>query len=188
MAGRFRVGGTVFTIPIFGPVQYAAGNLATGRAAPSPETCRREYRMNTATTPLQYLDRAMAALDDMGLVPADGDSQEAPIVALLEQIAELDAERVAAIARTLDKASLFNDTVREQVQSMDVGQRYEEITKAFDSIRDDAKTMVQQVEDGRLDTFERVANVWMKATRGDIASRFDRIKQVYLDVTAATND
>jgi hypothetical protein len=144
--------------------------------------------MNTATTPLQYLDRAMATLDDMGLVPAAGDSQEAPIVALLEQIAELDAERVAAIARTLDKASLFNDTVREQVQAMDVGQRYEEITKAFDSIRDDAKTMVQQVEDGRLDTFERVANVWMKATRGDIASRFDRIKQVYLDVTSATND
>lgn len=144
--------------------------------------------MNTATTPLQYLDRAMAALDDMGLVPAAGDSQEAPIVALLEQIADLDAERVAAIARTLDKASLFNDTVREQVQAMEVGQRYEEITQAFDSIRDDAKAMVRQVEDGRLDTFERVANVWMKVTRGDIASRFDRIKQVYLEVTAATHD
>jgi hypothetical protein len=109
-------------------------------------------------------------------------------VALLEQIADLDADRVAAIARTLDKASLFNDTVREQVQAMDVGERYEEITRAFDSIRDDAKTMVEQIEDGRLDTFERVSNVWMKVTRGDIAARFDKIKRTYLDVTAATND
>jgi len=48
--------------------------------------------------------------------------------------------------------------------------------------------MVEQIEDGRLDTFERISNVWMKVTRGDIASRFDKIKDVYLDVTAATND
>ena len=48
--------------------------------------------------------------------------------------------------------------------------------------------MVEQIEDGHLDTFERVSNVWMKVTRGDIASRFDKIKDVYLDVTDSTND
>jgi hypothetical protein len=137
---------------------------------------------------MQYLDKAMTALDDMGLVPADGDSQEAPIMSLLDQITDLDSDRVAAIARTLDKSSLFNDVVRQQVQAMDIGERYEDITNAFNSIRDDAKTMVEQIEDGRLDTFERVSNVWMKVTRGDIASRFDKIKETYLDVTASTND
>jgi hypothetical protein len=137
---------------------------------------------------MQYLDKAMNALHDMGLVPDDGSDQEAPIIALLNQISDLDETRVTAIARTLDKASLFNDVVREQVQAMEIGERYEEITAAFNSIRDDAKSMVEQIEDGRLDTFERISNVWMKATRGDIASRFDKIKETYLDVTASTND
>jgi hypothetical protein len=71
---------------------------------------------------------------------------------------------------------------------MEIGERYEKITEAFNSIRDDAKSMVEQIEDGKLDTFERISNVWMKATRGDIASRFDKIKETYLDVTASTND
>jgi hypothetical protein len=48
--------------------------------------------------------------------------------------------------------------------------------------------MVDQIEDGHLDTFERISNVWMKVARGDIASRFDKIKDTYLDVTSSTND
>ena len=144
--------------------------------------------MTTTTSPMQYLDKAMNSLHDMGLIPSDASGQEAPIVALLNQISDLDVDRVAAIARTLDKASLFNDEVREQVQAMEIGERYEEITNAFNSIRDDAKKMVDQIEDGHLDTFERISNVWMKVTRGDIATRFDKIKETYLDVTASTND
>jgi hypothetical protein len=143
--------------------------------------------MTATATPLQYLDKAMTQLHDLGLVP-EGESQEAPIVALLNQISDLDEARVTAIARTLNQASLFNDVVREQVQAMDVGQRYEEITNAFNSIRDDAKSMVDQAEDGRIDTFERMGNIWMKVTRGDIATRFDKIKETYLDVTASTQD
>jgi hypothetical protein len=144
--------------------------------------------MNMTKSPMQYLDKAMNTLHELGLVPSDDAGQEAPIIVLLNLISDLDEARVAAIARTLDKASLFNDVVREQVQAMEVGERYEEITDAFNSIRDDAKKMVEQIEDGHLDTFERVSNVWMKVTRGDIPSRFDKIKDVYLDVTAATND
>lgn len=142
----------------------------------------------TTAMPMKYLDKALGALHDMGLVPTEDDGQEAPIIVLLDLISDLDQDRIAAIARTLDKASLFNDVVREQVQAMEIGQRYEEITNSFNSIRDDAKKMVEQIEDGRLDTFERISNVWMKVTRGDIASRFDKIKEIYLDVTASTND
>lgn len=144
--------------------------------------------MNTNVSPMQYLDKAMNALHDMGLVPSDEGGSEAPIIVLLNLISDLDETRVAAIARTLNKASLFNDVVREQVQAMEIGERYEKITESFNSIRDDAKKMVEQIEDGKLDTFERISNVWMKVTRGDIATRFDDIKETYLEVTASTND
>jgi hypothetical protein len=143
--------------------------------------------MTSLASPMQYLDKAMNGLHDLGLLP-EAKGQEAPIVALLNQISDLDEERVVAISRTLNQASLFNDVVREQVQAMEVGARYEEITSAFNSIRDDAKSMVDQVEDGRVDTFERLGNVWMKVTRGDIASRFGKIKKTYLDVTSSTQD
>lgn len=144
--------------------------------------------MDTASTPMQYLDKAMGTIRDLGLMPEKPGSDDEPIVALLNQIADLDESRVVAIARTLTQASLFNDVVREQVRAMDISNRYEDITNAFNSIRDDAKTMVDQIEDGKLDTFERISNVWMKVTRGDIASRFDDIKQDYLGVTASTQD
>lgn len=138
------------------------------------------------TSVMQYLDKALNALDEMGLLPAKQD--EAPIVALIGQIAEIDQEKVALIARTLSQASLFNEVVREQVKEMAYGERYKAITGMFDSIRDDAKAMVDQVEDGKIDTFERIANLWMKTTRGDIPKRFQDIKETYLDVSKDTKD
>ena len=143
--------------------------------------------MTISSSPMQYLEKAMSGLHSLGLLP-EGKPEEAPIVALLNAITHLDEERVVAIARTLSQASLFNEVVREQVGAMDVGQRYETIVNAFNSIRDDAKAMVKQIEDGQLDTFERLSNVWMKVTRGDIPDRFDKIKGTYLEVTRATRD
>ena len=78
--------------------------------------------MNMTTSPMQYLDKAMNTLHELGLVPTGDGGQEAPIIVLLNLISDLDEARVAAIARTLDKASLFNDVVREQVQAMEVGE------------------------------------------------------------------
>ena len=137
-------------------------------------------------TPIKYLDRAMGSLRDLGLVPEK--SEEAPIVALLNEISDLDEEKVVAIARTLNQASLFNDVVREQIRGMALGDRYEEITNSFNSIRDDARSMVKQVEDGKINTLERLQNIWMKVTRGDVAARFDKIKRVYLDVAEDSRD
>ena len=137
----------------------------------------------TSPTALQYLDRAMGGLKELGLAPKKGaKTKAAPIVALLDKITDLDESRVAAIARTLDEMSLFNDVVREQLSGITVGERYEGITTAFNSIRDDAKSLVDQYADGKISTMERVSNVWMKMTRGDIASRFGKIKEVYLEV------
>jgi len=90
---------------------------------------------------MQDLDKAMSQLHDLGLAP-EGESQEAPIIAVLNQLSDLDEDRVTAIARTLNQASLFTDVVREQSQAMEIGERYKEITNAFNSIRDDAKVKV----------------------------------------------
>lgn len=135
-------------------------------------------------TPLQYLDGAMAALRDLGLV--NDVPEESPITGLLERIEDIDPKKVAIITQTLQKMSVFNEVVRQQVAAMSVGERYEKITAAFDSIREDAKSMVDQLEDNQIDLFERAANIWMKITRGDIASRFDEIKDTYLEVSRDT--
>lgn len=147
----------------------------------------------TATAPLtaapmRYLDQALDTLHALGLANDAGDSAADPMIPLLNRIAGFDEARVTAIARTLTQASTFNQVVREQVQAMDIGSRYERITEAFNSIRDDARRMVDQLADGKIDSMERMSNLWMKVTRGDISSRFDRIKATYLEVTASTQD
>ena len=136
--------------------------------------------------PLQYLDRAMSAIKDLGIWPEQAGEQ--PITGLLQEITHLDESKVILIGRTLTQASAFNEVVRSQVAAMTVGERYEEITNAFNSIRDDAKGMVDQLDDGRLDVLERASNVWMKISRGDIASRFDKIRDTYLDVSKETKN
>jgi regulator of sigma D len=137
-------------------------------------------------TPMQYLDKAIGGLRKLGLVPEK--TEEAPIVGLLEKISDLDEDRIAVITRTLSQMTVFNEVVREQISEMTVANRYEKITEDFNSIRDDAKRMVDQVSDGKLDIFERATNAWMKISRGDIAKRFDDIKKVYLDVAKDTKN
>ena len=134
---------------------------------------------------LQYLDKAMGSLRKLGLIP-EKSGDPAPIVALLNQIATMEPDKVAAIARTLDQMSHFNQVVREHVAAINVGERYEGITTAFNSIRDDAKGLVEQYADGKISSMERLSNVWMKMTRGDIATRFDKIKDLYLEVQKET--
>jgi hypothetical protein len=136
--------------------------------------------------PMQYLDKAMSSLRDLGLLPSD--RGEAPIIGLLDQISDLDQNKVTLIARTLDQMSVFNEAVRNEITAMSIGERYKDIAEAFDSIRDDAHGMVKQIEDGKIDTLERISNIWQKVTRGDISSRFDKIKNSFQDVTRDTLD
>jgi len=137
-----------------------------------------------AKTPMQYLERAMGRLRDLGLVP--GKTDDAPIVGLLEKISDLSPDKIAVITRTLGQMSHFNEVVREQISQMAVAERYDKITQGFNSIRDDARRMVDQVSDGRIDIFERATNVWMKIARGDIAARFDGIQATFLEVARDT--
>jgi hypothetical protein len=135
---------------------------------------------------LQYLDKALTTVRDMGL-RTESAGQD-PIVALLEQIADLDKDKITIIARTLGEASTFNEIVRNEISAMKIGERYNDIVENFNSIRDDAKSMVDQLEDGRISTFERVNNVWMKVSRGDVSQRFDKIHKTYLAVASDSAD
>ena len=109
-------------------------------------------------------------------------------MALIEQVSDLDEEKSVSIARTLSHTTVFNEVVREQIAQMNVGERYEKITDAFNSIRDDAKSMVDQLDDGKISTMEKLQNLWVRITRGDIPDRFRKIKETYLDVTGDTKD
>lgn len=137
-------------------------------------------------TPMQYLDRALSTLRDLGITPSKG--EEAPINALLQQISDLEPDKVTVIARTLNQAANFNEVVREHVAAMQVGDRYRQITEGFNSIRDDAKSMVDQISDGKVSIWERTTNAWMKISRGDIADRFDKIRDTYIAVTKETKN
>ena len=137
-------------------------------------------------SPMQYLDKAAMALRDLGIMPPK--AEEAPILGLLQRISDLDEGRITVIARTLSQTGVFNEVVREQTEAVEIGERYRQIAEAFNSIRDDAKAMVDQIADAKIDLWERVNNMWMKVSRGDIADRFDQIKDIYVDVTRSTRD
>ena len=137
-------------------------------------------------SPMQYLDSATGALRKMGLMPTK--MEDAPITGLLQKISDLDPDRIAVITRTLGQTSVFNEVVREQISGIQIGDRYKQITEGFNSIRDDAKSLVDQYADGKISTMERIGNVWMKMTRGDIAARFDKIRKTYLDVAGETRN
>lgn len=137
-------------------------------------------------SPLQYLDRALSKLRDLGITPET--ETDAPINALLQQIADLSPDKVLIITRTLGQASHFNEVVRSQVQQMDIGERYEEITERFNSIRDDAKALVDQLADGKISFTESLSNKWRDMRRGTISDRFQDIRDTYKDVARATKD
>jgi len=140
----------------------------------------------TSLSPLQYLDQAVGKLRELGLAPET--EEEAPINALLEQISDLSPDKIVVITRTLGQASSFNEIVRTQIQAMNIGERYEGITESFNSIRDDAKALVDQLADGKISFMENMSNKWRDMRRGTISDRFDDIRGTYKEVAADTKD
>lgn len=134
-----------------------------------------------AASPVAYFDRAMAALKSLNLFRDEDAAQ--PAVALVRGLAGVDEARAVAIARVLQQSSRFNEVVRDELTSVKASERYTEIVKAFDSIRDDAKRLVEQAADGKIDARERIQNGWMKLTRGDISDRFGKIRDTFLAVS-----
>ncbi|MEZ6092189.1 MAG: hypothetical protein R3C05_30150 [Pirellulaceae bacterium] len=61
------------------------------------------------------------------------------MIHLLESVKHDDEARVLAIAEVIQHAGTFNQLVRENVENIQVGNRYLEITQMFDSVRETAK-------------------------------------------------
>ncbi|AZL75348.1 merozoite surface protein 3b [Pseudomonas oryziphila] len=135
----------------------------------------------------QYLERALDGLRKLGITFGQP-AQQAPVMVLLDKVAHYDNQRVTGIAAVLQQATVFNQTVREQIAGMDISHRYMDITDSFTSIREDAAAMASWMDDGRLDTLERLSMAWMNLRRGSIPSRFEDIRKHYLDVCKAASD
>jgi bacterioferritin (cytochrome b1) len=58
----------------------------------------------------------------------------------------------------------------------------------FDSIREDSKRLIGQLDDGKIGFGERMSNVWMNIRRGTPHARFEKIVDVYQDVCKDTKD
>jgi hypothetical protein len=131
-----------------------------------------------------YLDRALTGLRTLGInllqpVP------DAPVLVLLDRVAQYDTAKVTAIAAVLQQSTTFNSVVREQIAGMDISTRFMDITQSFTSIREDAAAMAGWMDDGRLDTLEKLKLSWMNLRRGSI---FSEIRENYLQVCKSAND
>ncbi len=145
---------------------------------------RPESRDTSATR--KYLDRAVDVLKKFGVDSANTAPQE--LISLLESVKYLDEAKVLAIADVIQHMSSFNALVRENVEGVNIGNRYMDITQMFDSIREDSKRLISQLDDGKISGTEKVSNWWMKLRRGTPSDRFEEIVQVYSEVAKDTKD
>lgn len=134
----------------------------------------------------QYMDRALGVLHKYNILHQEG--EESQMAALLQRVVTVDEPKVLAIAKTIQYMGTFNQLVRENVQEVRNADRYNDITKMFDSIREDSKALVQQLEDGKIDVKERFQNWVMKLTRGTPHKRFEKISELYVGVSTDTRE
>lgn len=135
---------------------------------------------NVVSVNPKYLQKAIDTLKSLGLGLQEENSR--PITAIISRIADVDENRALVIARTLAQQPVFDSVVADQISQMKFGSRFDDITKGFNSIRDDAKKLVTQAEKDAPSFGDRISNVVMKITRGDVADRFDAIKKIYNEV------
>jgi hypothetical protein len=134
----------------------------------------------------KYLDKALSVLDKFGLSQKSG--QESQLASLLQEAVQVDEPKVMAIARVVQHQGTFNELVRDNIEDSDISTDYKGITKRFDSIRDDSKRLVEQLEDGKINFKEKISNWWMGLRRGSTHDRFEKIKDLYLDVSKRTSE
>jgi hypothetical protein len=140
----------------------------------------------TKGTLQKYLDKAVKVLEQFNVSNKDDTNNQ--LIRLLEDVKHLDEPRVLAIAKTISYMSSFNQLVRDNVEDINVGNRYLEISQGFDSIREDSKTLINQIADGKISFSEKMHNLWMKMRRGTPSKRFEEISKTYKAVARDTKD
>ncbi len=134
----------------------------------------------------KYLDKAVKVLDKFGL--ANEEEVPAELIRLLEEVRHIDEAKALAIAKTIKHMSTFNKLVRDNVENINVGNRYLTISQMFDTIREDSKKLIAQLDDGKIGVTEKISNLWMRINRGTPHERFESIVDVYREVCAETKN
>ena len=141
---------------------------------------------NVPTPGLQdYLDRALAVLKKFKIAPQ---AEENSLATLLEDLAPVDEARVMVIAKTVRHMSAFNQIVRDKVEGMHFGQRYQDITDLFDSVIEDARSLISHRADHTVSLVEGAQELWMRTVRGTPADRFEKIGKLYTAVGRDTRE
>jgi hypothetical protein len=153
-------------------------------AAPTKSAVQTKSRDTSSMR--KYLDSAMDVLKKFGVDSSNTAPQE--LIGLLESIKHLDEAKVLAIADVIQHMSSFNALVRDNVESIQIGNRYMDITQMFDSVREDSKRLIAQLDDGKISGTEKVSNWWMKMRRGSPNDRFEKIVEVYSEVAKDTKE
>jgi hypothetical protein len=134
----------------------------------------------------RYLDKAVAVLDQFGVITREDSAAE--MVRLLDEVKYVNEAKVLAIAQTIKHMSAFNELVRDNVENISIGNRYLDISAAFDSVREDSKKLIAQLDDGKIGFGEKVQNLWMRLRRGTPSDRFEDIAKTYRAVSRDTKD
>ena len=134
----------------------------------------------------KYLDRAVEVLDKFGITKNEDNAAE--MLRLLDEVKHVDEAKTLAIAKVVQHMSTFNQLVRDNVENISIGNRYLDITQQFDSIREDSKALISQLDDGKISFGEKMQNYWMNLRRGTPSDRFELIAELYRAVSKDTKD
>lgn len=130
-----------------------------------------------------HFDKALSSLASVGIMlVGKEDTSLDLILPLISKLEVIDSDNALAIGRIMQMSGAFNEVVRQQISSVNIGQRYAEIATLFDSIRNDTKDMVTWMQDGKLDWAERAKMSWMKLSRGTVNDRFEEVHRTFLSV------
>ncbi len=127
----------------------------------------------------KYLEKPVQLLREAGILEKSRDSQ---LVGLLSEVQYIDEPKILAIASAVRYVDSFNDFINENTKAMNVSDRYNDITARFESIREDAKTLLKHAEDNKIGIGEQLQQFWMKLSRGSIPNRINQIGNIYNEV------
>ena len=138
--------------------------------------------------PMGRMDKAMSMIRNAGIPIPSGENSTVSVGGLAKDLLPFGEAEVTAVVRTLNQIQIFNEIVRNNLDQVSTGERYVQIAKDFNSIREDSKRMLAQIEDGKLGIGGRLQNSWMVVTRGPINKRFNRIRTTAMDIHRASED
>lgn len=138
------------------------------------------------TNALSFLNKAVSKVSDLGLTLRK--EEEAPVDKLLARISQFGTDEALIISSVLQHQSAFSTMVREQISSMEIASRQEEIVALFNSVRVDANKQLTIIDGGKVGFVGKTQLWWMDTTRGKIPARFEKIRKTYKDVATDLGD